>query len=159
MNYFYPVPISDCAAAARAIAHLPLCVVEFTGGEREGETGLALTGGGMDLSWEICEAFVLIGYRPPTHFAKLPRMGSRGSTDRDRALIEICRESFRIAARWALNGIDDLARNFAAKGEARDERRDRVRELREAIATVAYEAERGRAEAAAQAALGVLLGE
>jgi hypothetical protein len=73
MNYWYPVDsISDedeAADAAMTISDLPLCVVEVGG-----TYGLALTGGGMDLSWEIAEAFVRIGMLPPVHFADLPSM-------------------------------------------------------------------------------------
>lgn len=36
---------------------------------------IALTGGGMDLSWEICETYINLGYLPPMHFCGLPKMG------------------------------------------------------------------------------------
>lgn len=98
MNYWYPVRINDCEEAAKAIAHLPLCVVEF---EDSGDTGLALTGGGMDLSWEICEAFICLGYRPPLHFCDLPKMAGRGKSEKDLAIISACEESCRIAEGWA----------------------------------------------------------
>lgn len=68
MNYFYPVDIDDLADAARALVDSPLVPVEIGR-----QTGLALSGGGMDFSWEICEAFVLLGMLPPVHFARLPR--------------------------------------------------------------------------------------
>jgi len=97
MNYWYPVRIDDCAEAATKIAHLPLCVVEFS----DGETGLALTGGGMDLSWEICEAFIAIGYYPPVHFCDLPKMGNRGKSEKDLAIIAACEESLRIVEGWS----------------------------------------------------------
>jgi ribosomal protein L32 len=104
MNYWYPVKLNDCMKAAGLIKHLPLCVVEF----EDGRTGLALTGGGMDLSWEICEAFIALGYFPPLHFCDLPRMGSRGQSDKDRATIDACRESCRIAKGWAADKRDRL---------------------------------------------------
>jgi hypothetical protein len=97
MNYWYPVKLDDCEEAAKLIKHLPLCVVEF----EDGKTGLALTGGGMDLSWEICEAFVALGYWPPLHFCDLPRMSGRGTNEKDRKLIDACMESCRIAESWA----------------------------------------------------------
>jgi len=96
MNYYYPVKIDDCEEAAKAIAHLPLCVIEF----EDGTTALALTGGGMDLSWEICEAFIAIGYWPPVHFCDLPEMGGRGKSDKDRQIMEACMESCRILEGW-----------------------------------------------------------
>lgn len=71
MNFFYPCEIDDCDDAAETIAHLPLCVIQF----RDGETGFALTGGGQDLSWEICEAYIAVGCCPPFHFCSdLPRL-------------------------------------------------------------------------------------
>jgi hypothetical protein len=78
-----------------------LCVIKL----RDGQTGLALTGGGMDLSWEICEAFVKLGFYPPAHFARLPKMAGRGEDKHDRRIIAKCRESLKIKARWAKNEL------------------------------------------------------
>ena len=39
----------------------PVCVVNFV----EDGAVLALTGGGMDLSWELCHAYVVLGFLPP----------------------------------------------------------------------------------------------
>jgi hypothetical protein len=97
MSYWYPVKIDNPTEAAKLIAHLPLCVVEF----EDGRTGLALTGGGMDLSWEICEAFKALGYWPPLHFCNLPKMAGRGTSAKDIELIEACMETCRIAEGWA----------------------------------------------------------
>ena len=73
MNYHYPLQDlrrvgDDPRSAAELISDLPLCVVEFS----NGSYSLALTGGGMDLSWEICEAFTRLGYLPPFRFAEDP---------------------------------------------------------------------------------------
>jgi hypothetical protein len=94
-SYYYPLPglVRDDALK---IAHLPLCIVEV-----DGETGLALTGGGMDLSWEICEAFMLLGELPPLHFADLPGMAGRGTSERDRWIIAGCLQSCAVAVGWA----------------------------------------------------------
>lgn len=97
MAYWYPLDGIDCEDAARKIAHLPLCVVQF----EDERTGLALTGGGMDLSWEICEAFIALGYWPPLHFCDLPKMSGRGTSDKDKATIRACMESCKIAEGWA----------------------------------------------------------
>jgi hypothetical protein len=88
MNYWYPADIDDQEAAAMKLVDLPLCVVEV-----HGETGLALTGGGMDLSWEICEAYVELGLYPPAHFCRLPGMAGRGKSERDVRILRACRES------------------------------------------------------------------
>lgn len=81
MNYRYPVEGADsddvgtyrhrmdAIEAAYVLRGVPLCVVEYDDG-----IALALTGGGMDLSYEICEAFTLLGYYPPTAFCDLPHM-------------------------------------------------------------------------------------
>lgn len=87
MSYYYPLPDGfrnwgehpfprDEYAAADALRDVPLCVVRIDG---DGY-GLALTGGGMDLSWEIAEAFALLGYLPPVHFADLPGMAGKFPT-------------------------------------------------------------------------------
>jgi hypothetical protein len=106
MNYYYPVKLYDCADAARKIAHLPLCVVEM----RDGETGLALTGGGMDLSWEICEAFICLGYYPPAHFCDLPEMADKYMNERTLKIIKACQESCRILAGWVESRRERLAK-------------------------------------------------
>src|SRR5204862_260320 len=51
----------DLDAWAAELDGLPLCAVQLAG-----DYGLALTGGGMDLSWEIAEAHLRLGYRVPT---------------------------------------------------------------------------------------------
>jgi hypothetical protein len=94
MNYWYPCDIRDPEEAARTIADLPLCVVQV--GD---DYGLALTGGGMDLSWAICEAFVLLGFYPPTHFADLPRMAGPVSKGM-RSVVEAMTEGLKIRKGW-----------------------------------------------------------
>ena len=104
VNYFYPLMgiENEPVEAAAKLGHLPLCVVQLA----DGRTGLALTGGGMDLSWEICEAFIRLGYLPPTHFAMLPGMADRGTSDRDRVIVAACRRSFAVAAERAQRDLD-----------------------------------------------------
>ncbi len=94
MDYYYGLPGfgTDPETASRTIADLPLCLVHFP----ELDTwGLALTGGGMDLSWEIAEAYLRLGYVPPFHLSDLPAMAGRGSSDRDRWIIAGCLEAAR----------------------------------------------------------------
>lgn len=73
---------------------------------------LALTGGGMDLSWEICESYINLGYYPPAHFCCLPRMAGRGTSSGDKAILAYCRESLRIKQRWDANDLNSLESNF-----------------------------------------------
>jgi hypothetical protein len=99
MNYFYPLSGSvDYYESALKIADLPLCIVDR---DMNGDVGLALTGGGMDLSWEICEAFMRLGHLPPAHFADLPGMAGRGSSARDRWIVRGCLATLKVQADWA----------------------------------------------------------
>ena len=99
MSYFYPCGWSgDAQGAAIAIARLPLCVVEL----RDGTRGLALTGGGMDLSWEICEAYIRLGFLPPLHYAgDLPSMADKKLDERTKLVLAGAAESARAVANQA----------------------------------------------------------
>lgn len=105
MNYYYPLgKLDDPGAAQRVLDGLgPVVVVEL-----DGEYVLALAGGGMDFSWEICQAHLALGFYPPLHFCELPRMSGRGDSDRDLAILAGCVESAEIAARWAQNTVKRL---------------------------------------------------
>lgn len=114
MNFYYPLPegLFSVSEGAKAIVDLPLCIVEFT---ETGDYALALTGGGMDLSWEICEAFMRLGYFPPAHFADLPAMAGRGESARDRRIISACRQSLRAVKSRATRALQRLASTFKRK--------------------------------------------
>lgn len=104
MNYWYPIALDDCEDAARKISHLPLCVIEF----KDGRTGLALTGGGQDLSWEICEAFVCLGFCPPLHFCgDLPRMAGGYHGDKT-AVLEGAKRTAEVAKLWAERALERI---------------------------------------------------
>jgi len=120
MNYFYPLPAEPRSVqeAAEALVNLPLALIEMTGGDNgplSGKWGLALTGGGMDLSWEICEAFMLLGYVPPLHFAGLPRMAGRGDSPRDRWILAGAKCAARVSIKRAGWTLANLRSNFPAK--------------------------------------------
>jgi hypothetical protein len=111
MNYYYPLEESDgewrsfdAVAAALAVADLPVCVVEM-----DGDYGLALTGGGMDLSWEICAAYVA-----------LPAMASEWG-DREETVYLAMLRSLDVAAGWMTRGAERLndqrARRIGSAGE------------------------------------------
>ena len=105
MNFFYPCPDLDPEEAARAIAHLPLCVVVM----EDGETGFALTGGGMDLSWEICAAYIACGFAPPLEYCDLPNMAGRGRHKDTALILAACQRSCEIAEGWAARKRERLA--------------------------------------------------
>ena len=60
----------------------------------KGEYFLALSGGGMDLSWDICRAYVLLGYLPPIKFCDLPKFaGMNFNKIRNKKIIQACKAS------------------------------------------------------------------
>lgn len=73
MNFAYPVPGMTEAEAGRCQCRLSsLTLVRL-----DDRIVLALTGGGMDLSPEICAAYIACGYLPPFQFVSgLPEMAS-----------------------------------------------------------------------------------
>jgi hypothetical protein len=89
-GYAYPTDGLDFdPETANKIADLSLCLLSI-----DGDTYLALSGGGMNMSWEICAAFVALGLLPPVHFAKdLPAMGARPDNASQRVVVDACRQS------------------------------------------------------------------
>lgn len=75
---------------------------------------LALTGGGMDMSWQICETYINLGYYPPTHFCELPHMAGWGENEKDRRIIDCCNESFRISISWLKGKIAQNGHSFGS---------------------------------------------
>jgi len=101
MNYFYPLPRFDHIdpqEAAKWIVDLPLCLICMEDTE---EYGLALTGGGMDLSWEICEAYMLLNYLPPITFCDLPAMAGKRLNRRNKWILAGCRRSASVTEKRA----------------------------------------------------------
>ncbi|MFE9412293.1 hypothetical protein ACFYN0_26395 [Streptomyces sp. NPDC006704] len=94
---------------ARAIHDLPVCLVKV--GRDHEEYGLTLTGGGMNLIWEIVEAFTRIGSLPPTDKIDLASIG-RGDSELDRYLIAACQRAGREAIKSIQRDLDSLERRF-----------------------------------------------
>lgn len=118
MNYYYPLPHLRMSAedAQEAIVGTGACVVVLV----NDEPVLALAGGGMDLSPDICRAYIALGYYPPTYFGNgLSRLGV-GYDGLSRETVEICLEAARISARWSQNAVTDLEA-FLAKYPAEQE--------------------------------------
>ena len=105
MNYWYPVHINDEDQAAIKLAGTSLCVVNV-----DGQTGLALTGGGMDMTWDVCEAFIALGMLPPVHFGDLPGMAGVGS-ERDLTIVAACLRSYKVMAERLTYQRERLADN------------------------------------------------
>lgn len=111
MNYSYDLPHfdADLHESAQAIADLPLCIVDFQG---DGYA-LALSGGGMDLSWEICEAFIRLGYLPPAHFASdLPKMAGDRERERYPLVLPAARRALTMAAERAAYRLERFDREW-----------------------------------------------
>lgn len=79
MNYAYPIDLrygadrEECAANIDALAG---CMSLVTIGDQD---YLALSGGGMDLSWNICAAFIACGCVPPLKYLRnLPAYSNNG---------------------------------------------------------------------------------
>jgi hypothetical protein len=122
MSYYYPLPYfpRDIHKACLAIKHLPLVIIRFDGDDDR--AALALSGGGMDLSWQICEAFMRLGFLPPTHF-ELPSMAGRSGSARDRWILRGYLRACRIQRGWLARKAE-RARQALAHGDSRsgDER-------------------------------------
>lgn len=137
MNYRYPLPCrpSNLREAQEALIDLPLTIVEDTENDN---WFLALTGGGMNLTWEICEAFMRLGYLPPTYYAAdLPEMAGRGESRRDRWIMAGCRAALRQHVKFLqrdLKRFDEKLRTMRLRQAAR-----KIYDERKAAAEAAYD--------------------
>ena len=112
MNYLYPIEVDDPEQAQSVLyrAHLPVCVVVVKD-NGEWQPYLALTGGGMNLSWEICEAYMRLGFLPPVHFCDLPAIAGRGQSGRDQWIVQACLrsvEAMRIRLNWTERSLKSI---------------------------------------------------
>ena len=121
MNYYYPLPSHksfDVEDAAK-LDGLCLCIVNFSDSNYRSDViddrpdfALALTGGGMDLSWDIAEAHMRLGLLPPLHVCRLPRYAGKDLTEPHAAwVIAGCRrtcEAMRDRAQSAVDYLDGL---------------------------------------------------
>lgn len=110
MNYWYPIDDDlsgvDAAYALRGMPLVPVMV--------DGKYGLALSGGGQDLTWEIIEAFTALGYVPPVHFAShVPGIAGRGwNSELDRYLLDAADRSLAAMAERMTWAREMLAKQF-----------------------------------------------
>lgn len=122
MNYYYPLnesigyggngnvfgPYSsryDEIEAAYRIRNHPLCLIRF---EDDGSYALALTGGGMDLTWSIVGAYVDMGYLPPAAFCRPP-----GFRTHDEGYLVACMaETLRLIVQRHQHSLDRLLAEY-----------------------------------------------
>lgn len=117
MNHAYPIEDGDAERmqAILAVRSLPVVVVEY-----QDRPVLALSGGGMDLSWEICESYMRLGYLPPVSFAaSLPAMADRAEKAPD--------VSAQARDLWILQGAEESCRILEERSRSRRERVERQR--------------------------------
>lgn len=128
MNYSYALPGFDMdpGEAAEAIADLPLCLVNFEDESNDEAWALALTGGGMDLTWSIAEAFMRLGYLPPAAYCKLPDYWGDTLTRRRKWILAGCARSLRIVRDRVTYRLRDLkhTREFLKRETARKQERE-----------------------------------
>lgn len=118
MSTFWPLPDGawdhDPKGEAMKLAGLPLCLVRLDG---TAEWGLALTGGGMNLSWEIAEAYIRLGLLPPEHI-ELPVMADRGKGHLDRSIIAAMARAYQVARNQLRSKLLALKRFAPGKAKA-----------------------------------------
>jgi len=98
LNYYYPLPyfsINENEAQAILVKSSTSCVLV----KLDDEIVLSLNGCGMDFSWQICKAYMLLGYLPPFHFCDLPEFagGSYMEEDIKQACTLTCSEIYKSA--------------------------------------------------------------
>ena len=103
MNYYYPLPDTfarhirpETAADILAKSSCNLTLIEFLK-DYGSRYALALTGGGMDLSWEICEAYTLLGYLPPLAFCRVPRLAGMKLNARTKRILAACNRTVSVS--------------------------------------------------------------
>lgn len=120
MNYYYPLQESassynanvfgpfdaryDEIEAAYRLRDVSMCLVCLD----EEDYALALTGGGMDMTWTIVRAFVLLGYLPPVKFCEAPGFDTY---DQD-YLVACMKESLRQEIRRTQYRLDRLTEKY-----------------------------------------------
>ena len=113
MNYYYELPYyegdpeEDQLTLYQSSANVVL-VRMLNIEEDENSFVLALSGGGMDLSWDICHAYILLGYAPPLHFCDLPDFGQDNSQEPYNLILKACLQSAKFVAERATRKIEQL---------------------------------------------------
>lgn len=112
MMYYWPIiDVGDPEEAARKLMGLPMIPVSLPDSEEE-DWGIAFTGGGMDLSWELAASYMLLGFLPPTAVANLPAMSGYPRGAFDRWVLEGCKKSLRVSAEMSLHTLKFLEERF-----------------------------------------------
>ena len=112
MNYRYPLPEFDrknhsSEKIKRALSNAgSITLIEDL---KSNEKYLALSGGGMDLSWDIVQGYINLGFTPPAHFCRnLPKMAGMKLTKGNEEAILGCRRSLKAQSGWNESGLEKL---------------------------------------------------
>jgi len=105
-NRFYPLPQGYRGGECwhRAMCGMTLVNVDS-------ELGLALTGCGQDMTWEICRTYLQCGYLPPYEYAcRLPRICGQGTSPEAKMVLAGCRITIERMRDSAARALEDLAK-------------------------------------------------
>ena len=124
MNYIWPVDLCGTgddpeeAQTSLMLAHCALCLVYYRPVEGlDWEVGLALTGGGMDLSWDIARAYIALGQLPPARLS-LPEFAGMDFREPNTAfIIEALKRSHRRRIGDSEHQIENLDRMLERSGD------------------------------------------
>lgn len=105
MDYLYPVHSRYDPAESAALLHTGHVNLTYVYIETHNDHFMALTGAGMDFSWDICRGYMLLGQLPPVHFCDLPDMGP---TTYDHHVVNACMRSLDISLRRINHDLLDL---------------------------------------------------
>lgn len=112
MNFVYTLPDFRGGLDRAACLGWNTCLVEFSEENQDRGLpafGLALTGGGSDMSWDIAGSYVALGYRPPaTVVSRLPDFAGYKLTPHRAKIIQAMREEAERRILWAKNDINAL---------------------------------------------------
>lgn len=123
MNYRYPLPgFNDKYASEHQLSTIHTDeeikralnragAVTLIEDLESNEKYLALTGGGMDFSWDIVKGYVNLGFAPPAHFCRdLPSFAGEKLTEENKEAILACRKSLNAQSAWNQSGLEKLDR-------------------------------------------------
>lgn len=111
MNTLWPLP-DDFSIPEDVRDRLDNMTIVVVYGDREVEgTHLALTGGGMDMSWHIARTYVNLGLLPPAALGTLPEMGGMDfGSEANRRVIEAVKRSNQLMIDRYRRNVDELNR-------------------------------------------------
>lgn len=121
MNYYYPIELRYGASPAELQMRLMLDGGAVTLVEVDANPVLALTGGGMDLSWDVCLAYIICGSYPPLHFCDLPDFAGQKASDKNLQIVAACLETCAAAAHRAERAairLGNIAKNLTEPNNA-----------------------------------------